>query len=507
MAQAKQTAVPPKRVHLIGKVSTRPGITDFTKDQYMKNCYAEIIKAKRFGIQAGADGKTVSEGPGEHLYYAAKRPGFSDKHDTSDASAGRGIYVWKSNIYSVIGDKIYKGASEITGVGNRLAGTTGRVQFAEFIEAADVGSADLLIVKAANELWHIQTDDTVTKFVDANIPATLADGMTVMDRYVFIMDPNGRVYHSDVNDVDNWTAANNLDSKYQPDDGIFITRWKTYIAVFCEYSIEMFYNNANASGSVLNVAGGSALDVGCASSGTVWVGEDRMVWVGRTRNGSVGVYQWSADGTLERLSTDPIDRMLEQEGTSLSSAYGYGITIGGHRFYILTLPTTIQKTIVFDLEEQMWGEWSSDVSGTESYFTCVDHASSEGLQYLLDEDNGKVYEMDFDKYQDSGESIKVEIVTNPIDFGYNGNKFWHRAILLGDEQTSTSTVTVDWTDDDYQNYSTSRTLDMSDTHPTLYNLGMSAKRAFRLKHTANTPLRLSAFEFHVSGGGYSGGNI
>jgi hypothetical protein len=124
--------------------------------------------------------------------------------------------------------------------------------------------------------------------------------------------------------------------------------------------------------------------------------------------------------------------------------------------------------------------------------------------YILDEDNGKVYDYDLTNYQDVAESIKVEVVTNPLDFGIRGRKFMHRLSVTGDQAVSTDNLTIDWSDDNYQTWSTSRTLDMSAKDPRLTALGSYTRgRAFRIKHTSALPMRLNSLEFGLDGGDYS----
>ena len=49
-------------------------------------------------------------------------------------------------------------------------------------------------------------------------------------------------------------------------------------------------------------------------------------------------------------------------------------------------------------------------------------------------------------------------------------------------------------------------VDMQDTFPRLVSLGRFHRRAFRLKHTANTPLRIEALEMGVEQGKYAEGS-
>lgn len=483
------------RLPLFGTYSTRLG--DTSKDQRFKNCFLELVKAPR--VNVGQSG--VVEGVGEHKFYVVKRPGFSDSIDTTHTAAGRGIYTWKGNKYSVIGDRIYKESSEITSAGSRLNNTTGRVYFTE------EHKTDLLIIQDGDDIWTINASDTITEQTDADIPSNQVPGIVHMDTYIFVMNSDGEIYNSDVDDVTSWTSSNFITSKIEPDDGVALTKWQNYVVAFGEWSMEFFYDAENASGSPLSIAQGTTTDTGCAAGDTVWSDEDIIIWVGQTRRGGKKVVAFSGSEPLE-LSTPPITRILEQEETNLDTAFAYGFRFGGHLWYVLTLDTTQQITLVCDVENRLWYEWTSDDGATETYFTGVDYTHDDGKHFLLDEDNGKIYELDFDIYQDSGNDINFELVTNKIDFGTTANKFLHRLTLIGDEQTSSSTVTLDWTDDDYQNYSSNtRSLDMSEMYPTAYHMGAFRSRAFRFKHTANTPLRVEALELVYSGGHFQGGNI
>ena len=114
--------------------------------------------------------------------------------------------------------------------------------------------------------------------------------------------------------------------------------------------------------------------------------------------------------------------------------------------------------------------------------------------------------MDFDINQDSTNDIKVEILTNKYDFSTTRPKFLFRLGVVGDIEGSSSPLTIDWSDDDYNTYKTSRTVDMQNSLRRLVSLGRFHRRSFRLRHTANTPLRLEAFEMGLYLGKYGEGD-
>jgi hypothetical protein len=490
---ARKSAQEMVRYPLAGYHNTR--LSSSTKDQRFKNCFVEIVP----GTDEASDPSFVT---------VHKRPGYTVKDDTTNVAQGRGIYQWNGQIFTVVGDRIYRGTTEVSASGNRLTTTTGVVHFAEQQATA------YLIVQEGNEIWTIDASYVLKNigsngdagWGDADFPAAIVPGLVSLDTYTFVMDSSGQIYNSVVGDVTNWTSGDSLNSKLEPDDGVTIIKWQNYIASFGTNSLEYFYDAANSSGSPLDPVEGSTSDIGCAAEGSVWSDEDNLIWVGKSKAGGIQVYN-STGGLPEALSTAAINRILQQEQLTIDTATAFGLRASGHLFYILTVPTAVNSTWVCDVENKLWYEWTSfDGASTEDSFRLTSHTEYDGKHYLLDRSNGKSYELDFDIYQDDSNAIRFEVVTKKLDMGVTRSKFLHRLVLVGDQQTSTSAVTLDWTDDDYQNYGTSRSLDVNKQNPTAYNLGSFTRRAFRVKHTANTPLRLESLELFVSGGEYIGGN-
>jgi hypothetical protein len=209
------------------------------------------------------------------------------------------------------------------------------------------------------------------------------------------------------------------------------------------------------------------------------------------------------------ISTPSIDRLIQSDTTNLDTCRAFGMDLAGHFLYVVTFPT-LAVTLVYDDTLGLWTEWTSDPS-VESYFTGIAYAYKDGEHFILDELNGDDYKMAIGTYQDAGGDINVEVVTGiwrgPQGFESNKNKFINRLTILGDEQTSTSNVTLQIATDDYQNYSTARTVDMSKTNPCATQFGKAAGMAVRLQHTANTPFRAYGIEIDYTQGSNQGGNI
>jgi hypothetical protein len=138
----------------------------------------------------------------------------------------------------------------------------------------------------------------------------------------------------------------------------------------------------------------------------------------------------------------------------------------------------------------------------ESVFKGSGVGNSLGTKALvLDSESGALYEVDSNVYTDNGESISVQIITDKLDGGTNQSKIGNRLEIIGDYQTSSGTLEINWSDDDYKNFSTAREVDVSD-RMILTRLGRFQRRAFKLVHEENAPLRLEALELDFDLVGY-----
>ena len=98
-------------------------------------------------------------------------------------------------------------------------------------------------------------------------------------------------------------------------------------------------------------------------------------------------------------------------------------------------------------------------------------------------------------FTDDGTTYTGRIQLPKMDFGTNRRKFWHDLELIGDRETSASGITLSYSDDDFQNYTTvTPNGDLSDDRVRWTRLGSSRRRSWVLTHSSNTPMRLEALE-------------
>jgi hypothetical protein len=91
-------------------------------------------------------------------------------------------------------------------------------------------------------------------------------------------------------------------------------------------------------------------------------------------------------------------------------------------------------------------------------------------------------------YTDATGPINVTCVTPPYDWKTSNYKRFNYMSQLSDfVQTS---ISISYTDDDYESFSTPRVMSLMGARNQLRNCGSSRRRAWMMFHQDNTPLRL-----------------
>ena len=354
------------------------------------------------------------------------------------------------------------------------------------------------IHSAVGSLPGTDQSDTLTVQDNSNIPTSHVGGLVVFDYYIFVVDENGTIYNSEVDDPYDWTDTTFfIDTEIEADTAKGIRRHEQYLVIFGTDTLEFFYDAANESGSPLSRVPEVISDWGISSINSLVRAEDNLFWIG-TYKDSYSVFTFKGLQPT-KISTEGIDRLLEGE-SGIATVAGFQIGIDGHNFYVINL-TNSNITLLYDIKNQYWLEFSSYDGATETYFKYYDSQSISGVVKLLHESDGKIYKLDTSTYQDVGNIIKTKGVLEKFDQGNNYNKTCERFEVIGDLTTSSANLSVSWSDDDYKNFTTARTVDLS-SRPILTRLGRFQRRAYKWEFDANLPLRLEAFEMHLSQGGY-----
>ena len=527
MPQSESVAVP-KRLPLVLQPENRDESSQ--KDPKLINAYME-------------------KSPDGHEQWVYKRPGLLQVGDAR-IGTGLGVYNWQGLIYAIFGTTLYVydpalGMSS-TSIGtvsatggvyrfNSSLGTTPRLQLGNGVNSYNydplnglveitttatltagdfvvgvsytiltAGSTDFTLIGAANSTpGTIFTasgvgSGTGTATTTSNFPATVTKGWAYLDGTTYVLGLDAYIHGSDtapgMNRPDLWTDLTNVvGAQIEPDQGVYLTKQLVYVLALKEWSTEVFYDAQNPIGSSpLGPVQGAKINYGCVNGDSVQEIDGALIWLSTNRSSAMQIVLVDSL-KLNVVSTKAIERLLGE--ADFSSIASLGIKYEGHRFYVLTLKNN-NISLVYDLTDKMWSQWTGPAG---NYFPIVSSTFHPDTGRLLQhESNGQLYKLDAEYFNDDGETITVDMYTPNFDGGVRRRKQLNMMEFVGD-QTDGSVLQIRVNDSDYDptKWSTFRALDMSVKKPVLVNCGTFMRRAFHIRHQANTRLRLQAVELQI----------
>lgn len=467
------------------------------KDAYTLNGYVESDGNKKWLVKR----------PGTVVLNAA----------ATQLGVAQGMYPMLGKLYSVTAGNLIENTT--AGV-ETVIGAIGAGQFT----FNQTSQAPYLFFHSDVIGWTYNlTTSTLAEVTDPDFPCnngyTLVPGSVYLDDYMYVMTTTGRIYNSANEDPTSWGALDYISKYSEADGGVALCKHLNYIIGFGEWSSEFFYNAGTPTGSPLLRNDAAKCEIGCASGTSVVQFSQTVAFLGQSREAGRGIFLFEGVSPV-KISTPYVEKYLNISDLSLVRAGA--LTISGHTFYILTL-SDIGITLVYDLNEKIWSFWTTtpliSPSGFTYYcdptymdMTYVDtipdtifntfgyqsFSALDGVMYMQDINQGYIVRMSTVAYSDDANTILFTVRTPLIDGGNNRNKFWSSLELIGDR----GLVDIDMTfsDDDYNTWSTARTISMNQERPILWQLGSSRRRALQLTSTSNAPIRIQELELAVKQG-------
>lgn len=541
MAYQRQQTQRNFRFPLIGSFQNRTASGD--KDQRFINFYAESLK------------NPITE---NKKIYLVKRPGTNTNTTLPAAAEGRGVITWKSHKYSAVGSNLYKDSTSLitltttTGHVGMIVATndSGQILFVHdgaygyvvyedgtwkkvpltlsaWVALTPYILDDLIIPTVVNGFYYTPSSSGVSGAAQPTWPTTIGDTVvdgTITWRNAGYYDPtampkdalpypvylNGciyliakrtdgsnsdAIYNCDVDNPLSWGTSNFINAESFPDELNVLGRQSNMIVALGENSCEFFYAGSDVDSPLLPNES-LEQEVGCVAPNTLAQQEKFCIFVGNSDTGAWAV--WVIDGfTPTKISDEYIEKIIQAEDVAIADATGWVTRTNGHIFYVLQLYGQ-DRTLVYDLEERMWHEWSSN-NGLDQHVGFNGVYGTEdgtGNTLILGLDDGVIYSLSPEIYQDNGVSILADAITTKYDFESMNRKFMHNLNVVGDQITG-DTVKIRWTDDDYRTWSNWKTLSLT-TRSFFTQLGKFRRRAFELLYTGNNPYRVEALEVEVS---------
>ena len=440
----------------------------------------------------------------------AKRPGVDDSGQTYGATGqvaylvhhapavyGSGTNVW---VFSTSGSDVRASSTATTTVIQTAAST-----HPAYVDRMAISDSDTIIVQIRNgstgaqRVWYSTAIATWTEITDSDFTGLSHRGkMEFMDGRAFICDNTAKaIYNSDLNSLSAWGAESRIPKEIVQDDVQGLARLNRQLIAFGQETAEVFVNVGNDVFSPLGRVPERFARIGLESQIVAGYTHyyatlgNRIYFVGRRGPGvSLGAYMYDGE-RFEKVSNPGIDKILNENAGSNYSVNK--VLFSGKEavaFALDATTATTQRWLMFFPEWKDWFEWNSTV------FTPVNNGEwflgTGTNQHLL-----RRISRSTSNWQDAGTNYTL---THQFKLPPKGNdpKFMSMFGVIGDTARSASSLNVQFSDDDLQNLTTARAIDMTSADKMLTRCGSYRERWVRLEHTANLDVRLEAVVARVT---------
>ncbi len=479
-----QSTYQTEKIALVKELNSRG--TDTTKDEDFVNLIPELVKNKETN---------------ETSFKLVKREGTTSFISLSGTV--RGCHYWKAEnkLFFAISDDVYvynaSTGALITTLNTVFATTTsGDVGFCEFLY--DTGAVKLVVTDGTT-LSTIDTSNTVVAGADADMPVHLPYPV-FLDGYLFIIKVStADIYNSNLNNPLAYTAGDFISAEMRPDGLSYIAVLNNYILVFGNGSIEYFWDAAIASGSPLQRNDTPVKLTGFV--GGLCKIANKLYFVGYDENTQLTVFMLD-DFKIKDIGSEAIKRHLASltvtAPTTTAGIHGSFISISGHQLYVLE---TGSATYALELESSLWTRLAFKAQTRFPINFALSINTPVGYKCLcILQSDTILYSFSPTLYRDNGTAFTCLVITDNEEFNTYRNKIMSKLVLWSSKTSSSSLLSISYADDDYQSFSTARTVDISLKRPILTQLGQFRQRAFKLSYTDNFPLILYGLEVDINMG-------
>jgi hypothetical protein len=216
-----------------------------------------------------------------------------------------------------------------------------------------------------------------------------------------------------------------------------------------------------------------------------------MYFVGRRGGGQYSKGVFAYDGArFEKVSTSYIDRYLTVGGIY---PYVYPMTFYGQTALAIGLVspgTASQYWLMFFPDHKEWFEWTSTV------FSPV----SDGV-FLLGcgaSDRNSIYQFSQNENWQDEQTAYAWFTQFKLPTRGTSRRFMHNFGVDADTARAANDLTVEFSDDDCQTFTTAATIDLTQDRKVAFRGGMFRNRHVRLGNTNDQPTRLSKFIANVT---------
>ena len=360
------------------------------------------------------------------------------------------------------------------------------------------------------EAYFFPLSGALTQITDGDFPvADIAGNFVYSDGYLFIITNDGVIWNSDSNSLSAWTATSFQNSGGEPDGGVGLAKYKDKIVAINANSIEFFEMNPNFSGTGsplqrvnhLRISDIGGMTTTLDSNQTYLSAFNTLFWLAKGNDREGAVLYKLENYVPTKLTNSTVASRFIKTNAGLLHISGAGHYLNEPVLFFNA--ETDLDTYVYFIDLDIWSYWDwndTTVANTPGMRPVFHDETSDAVGGLYWFGNGDVFRMDHSDpvYQDGGNAYTMSITTSKIDLDTENRKRLHKLKLIGNVQSSTSNLSVSWSDNDYSSFTTARTIDTSQQRQYLNNCGAFRRRAFKLEHSGNTPFEAESLELDYS---------
>ncbi len=353
--------------------------------QETRNFYHEVV-------ESGKDKYVIKSFPGQKLLSSVA------------AGTDRGMHQMLEVAYRVVGNILYEIPLDGTHINRGAIPGAGRCIFAD-------DGINLFIVSDKIVNKYDSSTKIITKVTNVNIDGS--QSVTNINNIFAYTKPLLTTF-SDAGIGDQASGDNAIGAESNPDDLVRDYAFDQVLYRFGTRSCENWYVSGvgtppvdRIEGQVINIGLGAIHSVNNSKDFIYWLGSDSQVY--RARGGQEQV-----------ISTAAISGAI-QAYSYVDDAFGEVFTLDNKTIYLLSFPTE-NKTwcLIEELGLNGWFELSAGISDGE--YNAGSILQVYNKIFIGDKSNGKLYELDFDTYDQAGEPWRRRRVIASINGDALGQK-------------------------------------------------------------------------------------
>ena len=476
-----------ERVSLFREIATRDGGLAGKDEDYV-NVFMEVVKQNKTGDQRR---------------FVVKRSGTTNVIESVAASNIRGMHFWadENKLLYCVGRNVYVynvNTAVSTTLTNVFATSSGNVGFCEFLY--DDGSVKVVASdgSATSGIVTIDTSNTVVISADADIPAHHPTPV-FLDGYLFVAATGtANIWNSELNNPLSFVADTFIATEMEADKIVKIAKLNNYIIAFGKTSVEYFWDAGNAAPDSPLQRNDTPVKINTYLAGFAVYG-NTIYYIGSDASGQPDIFMLK-DFKIESIGTPSISRYLNTVTDSIANWVGAIVSFQGHTFYVVNAGN--DKTWAIDVDTGLVTRFAYQNNTTFDILmsTNVISTSNARTYFALDSNVSAIYKFDESLYRDNGINFTCSIITEANDFGTLNRKTMHRLSIIGDRPSASSNISIQWSDDDYETFSTTRLVDLKQDLSCTRQLGWFRQRIFKFTYTDNYPMRIQDIEVDINKG-------